>query len=319
MSPRTIEQLEHELHGDEQVRPLGPDLAAIRAAGMHRRHLAALATGVGVLASVVVLGLVLGGTVGSGGRAVDDPAPASRPHELSALAKRALTEISGTRQVSDWQVVVPTPANGPSGDFDSDPTTITGIPVDTGARHYNGVTAYARADVPGWLYDGVEHIEKTDLGTPQEYPVGSTDTGILVDDGPAYLGCAGSDGSCGPALLTKDSDGWHYEWGMGTDDFLRPGSDMEVFLSDDYASGKPGKLVLAGLPDTDVARVDLVTTDGTTVAGHVESGTVVAGASMIWGTVVGDVAAVIAYDGAGKVIEDHRLRPCSDPVDCEVR
>ena len=329
MSPRTIEQLEHELHHDDRSHPVGLDLAAIRAAGMRRRHLSAMATAAGVLASTVVLGLLLSGTLGSGGRAVDEPAPAVDTHRLSALAERALAEIPGTQQVSAWQVVVPTPVDDPGKGYSSpvegyrgDPAQVTGTPVDTGGRHYLGVTAFARSDFPAWLYDGVEHIEQTELAVGDDsYPVGSTDTGILVDDGPAYLGCAvfGDDRGCSPALLSKDGDVWNYEWGMGTDDFLEPGSDMEVFLSDDYGLGEPGKIVLAGLPGTDVERVDLVTTDGETVAGHVESGTVVEGASMMWGTVRGDVAAVIAYDVDGRVIEDHELKPCSDPVDCEVR
>jgi hypothetical protein len=35
--------------------------------------------------------------------------------------------------------------------------------------------------------------------------------------------------------------------------------------------------------------------------------------------VVGGLAAVIAYDANGDVVEDHKLKPCSDPVDCEAR
>jgi len=320
MSTRTLEQLEHELHHDDALHP-GPDLVAVKAAGMHRRHLSAMATGVGVLASMVVCGLVLSGTLGAGGRAVD-PQPAGHPHELSALAKRALAEIPGATQVSDWQVVLPAPAGGPSVGVRGDRPLVVGRPVDTGGHRYLGVTLYDRPDFPRWLFDGVEHIEQTELAYGDDsYPVGSTEMGILVDDGPAYLGCvaARGDGGCGPALLTRDAGGWNLEWSMGTDDFLKPGADMEVFLSDDYSAGRPGHVVLAGLPGTDVARADLVTTDGRTVTGHVETGTVVPDASMIWGTVVGDLAAVIAYDANGSVIEDHKLRACTDPVDCEVR
>ncbi|KQW53361.1 hypothetical protein ASC77_03500 [Nocardioides sp. Root1257] len=318
MSPRTIEELEHELHQDDHDRLGGPDLAAIRAAGMQRRHLTALGTGVGVLASMVAVGLLLSGTLGSGGRAVDAPA-AARPHELSALAGRALAEVPGAVQVSDWQVVVPESAGAERtmSDLDAD---VVGTPVDTGSHYYSGVTAYRPTDFPHWLYSGVAHIEQTDLADDDgSYPVGSTEMGILVDSGPAYLGCVGRPGKCGPALLTQAPSGWEYEWGMGTDDFLKPGSDMEVFLNDDYSTGGPGQLVLAGLPGTDVARVDLLTTDGRTVAGHVESGTVVEGATMMWGTVTGQVAAVIAYDADGDVIENHELKPCSGGVDCEVR
>ena len=49
--------------------------------------------------------------------------------------------------------------------------------------------------------------------------------------------------------MTRTSDGeLHYEWGMGTDDFLTPGSDMEVFLDEDDGTGLAGTLAIAGLP-----------------------------------------------------------------------
>ena len=95
MSPRTVDELEHELRRDDAHHQPGPDLVAIRSAGMRRRHLSAMATGVGVLAALVALGLGLNGALGPGGRAVD-PQPADHPHELSALAKRALAEIPGS-------------------------------------------------------------------------------------------------------------------------------------------------------------------------------------------------------------------------------
>ena len=319
MSTRTIEQLERELHDGEGT-PLGrPDLAAIREAGLRRRRLSALGAATGVVVATVVLGLVVSSLTGAGSDRAREPEPAGHPHQLSELAQRALDEVPGATQVSDWQVVLPAP-DGALRDWGlDDPVRLAGAPVDTGAHHYSGVTAYRRADFPHWLYDGIQHIEQTDLaGEDGSYPVGSTDLGILVDDGPAYLGCVGTAARCGPALLTRAGD-WVYEWGMGTDDFLKPGSSMEVFLSDDYSTGAPGQLVLAGLPGTDVARVELVTVDGTRTEGHVESGTVVPDQTMMWGTVTGDLAAVIAYDAGGDVIEDHELKPCTDPVDCEVR
>jgi hypothetical protein len=321
MSTRTIEQLERELRDDERMPPARPDLAAIREAGLRRRRLAALGTATGVLVSVVVLGLVVSALTGAGGDRAREPEPAAHPHQLSELAQRALAEVPGATQVSDWQVVVPRPTGGRrQWESVGDPVEVAGTPVDTGAHRYTGVTDYRRSDFPRWLYDGVQHIEQTELADADgSYPVGSTAMGILVDGGPAYLGCVGTAARCSPALLTRSGDQWVYEWGMGTDGFLEPGSKMEVFLSDDYATGAPGQLVLAGLDGTDVSRVELVTTDGTRTEGHVESGTVVPGDTMLWGTVSGDLAAVIAYDANGDVIEDHELKPCSDPVDCEVR
>jgi hypothetical protein len=320
MTTRTIDQLEQELRSDEHREPGHLDLETVRAAGMRRRHLSAAAMGAGLLATSVAACLVLSAVLGGGsGRANDDPAPAAHPQGLSGLAERVLAEVPGAAQVSEWQVVMPEPA-GAKRMWSEPDLDVVGTPVDTGAHHYSGVTGYRAAAFPAWLYDGVERIEHTELASEDgSYPVGSTEMGVLVDGGPAYLGCVGDRSGCGPALLTRTAGGWAFEWGMGTDDFLKPGSDMEVFLSDDYSTGAPGQLVLAGLPGTDVARVDLVTTDGTTVPGHVESGTIVDGDTMMWGTVVGGLAAVVAYDAAGEVIEDHELKPCSDPVDCEVR
>jgi hypothetical protein len=320
MSTRTIEQLERELQHDDGDTLDHARLDAIRATGLRRRHLDVAGLAVGVLAATIAVALVVSALLGGGSGRASDPQPAGIPHDrLSPLAERALAVVPGAHQVSAWQVVV-TPPDNAVRDW-TDEAEVIGAPVDTGARHYVGVTSFRPRGWPSWLYDGVLQVERGDLAESDgSFPVGSTDTGVLVDNGPAYLGCASfRKGTCGPALLTRDGDEWTYQWGMGTDDFLKPGSDMEVFLSEDYSGGAPGELVLAGLPGTDVARVEIVQADGTVVPGHVASGTVVPGASMMWGTTVGEPAAVVAYDADGDVIENHRLRPCSDPVDCEVR
>jgi hypothetical protein len=319
MSQHSVAELERSLQGNDAVGP-GPDLAAIRSRGVARRRRRALAGGTAAVAAVVVLGMVTGGLRGyDTAHERNGEPPVSEPHHLSALAARALAQVPGARQVSDWQVVLPAPDDHvmwPSRVNDDD---VQGAPIPTGAHHYTGVTSYRQGAWPAWLYQGVAAIEE-DLGDDNGHPVGSTDMGILVDTGEAYLGCVGHAAeSCAPAYLTRSDRGWTYEWGMGTDDFLKPGSDMEVFLSDDYASGSLEKLVYAGLPGTDVARAELVTTSGERLEGHVEAGTLVAGSTMVWGRVPGDLAAVIAYDASGDVIEDHRLKACSSPVDCEVR
>ena len=51
----------------------------------------------------------------------------------------------------------------------------------------------------------------------------------------------------------------------------------------------------------------MVTTDGEPVRGHVLSGTLHAGDTVIWAYVEGRAAEVVAYDAAGEVIEDHPL------------
>jgi hypothetical protein len=303
MSPRTIDELEHELHRDDTHHP-GPELVAIRSAGMHRRHLSAMASGAGVLASLVVLVLVLSGTLGPGGRALD-PRPAGHPHELSALAKRALAEIPGAVQVSDWQVVLPAPQS------DRELASRVGhrdrvvVQVPLGGSTYAGVADYPTSAFPAWLSAGAGPA-----------------SGVLVESGAAHLACVAERRNfptCSPALLADVRGTLYYESGMAFADFTRPGSGMGVFTFDDYSSGVAGQLVIAGLHGTDVASVEMVTTTGGTVGGHVESGTVVAGQTVLWGRVHGTVDRVIAYDAAGDVIEDHRVRACDESPRCEVR
>jgi hypothetical protein len=106
---------------------------------------------------------------------------------------------------------------------------------------------------------------------------------------------------------------------MGTDDFLQPGTGLELFQTDTYTSGSPGTVWIGGTDGTDVATVDLVTTDGETVAATVAPGTLVPGETMFWGVVEGELAKAVTRDAAGNVLEDHEVKPCSDPVDCEVR
>ena len=301
MSPRTIDELEHELHRDDSHHS-GPDLAAVKAAGMHRRHLSAMATGVGVLAAMVAVGLVLSGTLGPGGRAVD-PQPAGHPHELSALAKRALEEIPGATQVSDWQVVLPAPASPRPLATRVGHRDVVTAEVPLGVSTYAEVADYPAASFPGWLR-------------------GSTDPGVLVRSGAAELGCVAERRNlpvCSPALLSDDRGTLSYERGMAFADFNEPGAGMGVFTFDDFSSSQSGQLVIAGLHGTDVASVEMVTTTGDTVGGHLESGTVVAGQTLMWGRVPGTVARVIAYDAAGDVIEDRRVQPCEDFPRCEVR
>ena len=127
-------------------------------------------------------------------------------------------------------------------------------PVDTGARVYLGPTIFDPGVFPQWLYDGVARIERTDLaGEDGGHPVGSTEPGILVDYAEATLACvlpywdgADADSPCSPILLARARDKWYPSWGMGTDDFLQPGSDMEVFQAPDFSTGRPTHLALAG-------------------------------------------------------------------------
>lgn len=321
---KSIQELEDELHaGDREVLD-GNTLAAIRRRGGRRRTARRALTGAGAAALVAVVGLTLALTGPFGDRPGDAPVAQDPPPKgLSPLAKRALAEIPGAVQVSKSQVVLPDP--GVTSDYwavddDDRPMRVLGDPVLLDAKTYQGVTMYPERAWPAWLFDGTLDYEQSQKDEDGGYPVGSTGTGILVESGDAVLACVSwKKNMCGPALMTRTSDGkLHYDWGMGTEEFLKPGSDMEVFLTGDYSTGSSGTLAFAGLPGTDVARVEFVTTSGQVVTGEVST-TLVEGASIMWARVPGELAEVIAYDADGKVIEDHPLRDCDDPVDCEVR
>jgi hypothetical protein len=324
MNDQSIKELRDALHASDGEMLDGGTLAAIRRQGGRRRTARRVLAGVGtgVVVGAVGLTLALTGTVGGGSDS--PPVAADRPEtpkELSPLAQRALAEIPGAVQVSEWQVVLPAPDAKSGywmGEGERDTRVVGEVPLD--AKTYQGVTMFPESAWPAWLYQGVLDFEQSQGSEEDGYPVGSTDNGILVESGDAVLVCASSeDNPCGPALMTRTSDGkLHYNWGMGTDHFLKPGSDMEVFLSDDYSTGSAGTLAFAGLPGTDVARVEFVTTAGQVVEGRVDT-TLVEGASMMSARVPGELAKVVAYDAAGKVIEDHPLKACDNPVDCEVR
>ena len=317
----TIQELEDQLHAGEREL-LDPDtLTTIRHQGRRRRTTVRTLTAVGAVAVVAAVGLTasLVGSGGSDSHRVDTPPVADAPRELSPLAQRALAEVPGAVQVSDWQVVLPPPDVNSEFWSDNPDEEVVGQPVALDYKTYQGVTVYPKRAWPAWLYDGTLDFEQS-LEQDGAVPVGSTDNGILVESGDAFLACVSWQGNaCGPSFMTRTPDGsLHLNYGMGTDDFLEPGSDMEVFPSEDYSTGSPGTLAFAGLPGTDVARVEFVATDGTVVEGRVHAG-LVEGASMMTGRVPGELAKVIAYDADGNVIEDHPLRDCGSPTDCEVR
>ncbi|MFN7151327.1 MAG: hypothetical protein ACK4V6_17845 [Microthrixaceae bacterium] len=252
----------------------------------------------------------------------------SEPRELSPLAQRVLSEVTGASKVSRWQVVVPGPIEDlPMMDEELTEERIEGDPATLPGRWYTGVTAFERSAFPRWLYDEVDRIEREELGDEEGHPVGGTETGVIVDVGGLELACMAAwdwekkvttDGACSPAVVGRINGTPYYQWGMGTERFLEEGAPMELFSQENFVTGRATTLWIAGLHGTDVARVDFVS-DEETVAATVAAGTLVPGESMFWADVSGELERVVAYDADGAVIEDHRLRPCSDPVDCEVR
>lgn len=312
-----------------------PDLADIRRRGTRRRRgrLAAL-LGASTLTLAAVAGVGLG-VAGLGPNSAVDrqttaytPPPA--PEELSPLAKRVLREIPGAVRVSAGQVVIPGPGTGPKWDEEMAVEDLARPPVPLGAHTYIGVTAYSPRHFPAWLYDEVQRIEQEELGNLKTgYPVGSTEMGILVDSGDAELACLPPRSSvgenmpgdaCYPALISTVGGSSYLRFSMGTDNFLEPGEEMELFTSDDYSSGSPSTVWIGGLDGTDVDRVVLDLADGSTMDAEVMAGTFVPGDTMFWANVPGDeLRQVTAYAADGTVIDDHAVLACSGGVDCEVR
>jgi hypothetical protein len=327
---RTVAELERDLAEPTAPDRLGsPDLAVIHRLGTRRRRArrAAVALGSAVaVAAVSGVGYGIGGL--TGGDAARDLPPAGQtetPKELSPLAERVLRQVPGAVQVSPWQVVIPGPGEAYQFEQKVAPERIVAGPRPLGTQ-YVGVTAFKRSQFPGWLYDEVERIEQEELGDDNGYPVGSTEMGILVEYGDSELACVGPedagsapDGTCSPAVVAEIDGDRYYQWGMGTDDFLEPGADMEVFTEDDYSRGTPGTIAIAGIDGTDVASADFYNTAGEKVGGVVEAGSFVPDDSIFFANVPGELARVVAYDADGEVIEDHPLKACDGGVDCEVR
>ena len=326
---RTVAELEQTLKTTEPEVLQPARLREIRTRGRRRRRTGLAVVAAGATAVIVTASLGVAALTGPGGDRAEDSQPVAQkpPKEMSPLAKRALADIPGAVQVSSWQVVLPAPAGAKRSFPDQHVPTdhVEAGPVDIGTHSYSGVTAFANNAFPGWLRQGVSDYEHAQ-GDENGYPVGSTDMGIIVDTGPQRLACMTSlpdwgkpaDG-CFPAMLSGEDGDLTYDWGMGTDDFLHEGQDLELFSTPTYVGGTAQTVWIGGTYGTEVASVDLVTTDGTTVSATVASGTLVPSDTMFWGTVDGDLAKAITRDADGHVLEEHEVKPCSDPVECEVR
>jgi hypothetical protein len=77
--------------------------------------------------------------------------------------------------------------------------------------------------------------------------------------------------------------------------------------------------VIGGMAGTRATRVVLTLKDDTTTEATVDRGHVAPGATVFWGVFDAQPIRATAYDTRGHVVEDHRLTPCDDPVDCMTR
>jgi hypothetical protein len=329
-------ELERALRDDPSPTPPTRErLDAIHQAGRgfrRQRRLTAAGAGASVLAVVAGLAWTVGGLGDPDASGRDPYLDQSTPTELSPLARRALREIPGARKVSAYQVVLPDPDLPARGEVAVDTSGFDAVPIALPADSYTGVTAFPNfagdagsmdAVFPRWLHQGIEDAEVAAGDPDGSYEVGSLAEGVIVTQGTAWLTCVTFDegAGCSPTLMHRTGDAWYLDWGMGTDDFLKEGAGVEVFGGrDNFSTGRPTKFWIAGV-DGEVARVDFLMSDGRVVQGDVAYDTVAPGDSMMWANVPVDAVLekVVAYGPDGSMVVDHRLRDCSDPVDCEVR
>lgn len=60
-------------------------------------------------------------------------------------------------------------------------------------------------------------------------------------------------------------------------------------------------------------------TDGSQAEAELDVDSMSPGNTLFWARLTEPIAWVRAYDADNRLIAEHRLRACADPVDCEVR
>jgi hypothetical protein len=228
---------------------------------------------------------------------------------LTAYEKEVLAAVPGA-YAADGTVVVPGPIDpGSEQNQRIDDGDLAGPPVPLGFHGYTD---------PGYLASTVTYpaiVERRQMRDDR------TGMDVVADNGPVSLGCLAHAGdACSPAVLVGGAaTGWFYLYGLGTDRWLEPGAEMEVFLDESYPRGGARHSVIGGLDGADTSRVELTLVDGARAEATVDAGELSQGDTLFWAETTAEVARVTAYDAAGDVIDVHEVRACTDPVDCEVR
>ncbi len=348
---RTVAELERTLKtGGPDV--LQPDtLAAIRTQGGRRRRARTTGVVAGAAAAAIVASLGVAAVTGGERTGAHDTAPTTQtalsPATLTPLARRALAEIPGAVQISSTRVSIPEPPGvtswaAPAPILDQ---FVASGPFDVGGAHaYQGVTMYDDGQFPAWLEKGAKEWDERE-GRGDDHPggvIGTVSSGVVVDQGDQQIACiypplgnAGTsmvdgvvvsqptepdlDQPCMVTIVRRQGNDILGNWTVAAPDFLAEGSGVQLYRDRSSAKGDPFSLWVGGTDGTDVASVDLELADGDIVEATVASGTLVPGETVFWATVPGELVRAVTRDADGEVIEDHPLRPCSGPVDCEVR
>jgi hypothetical protein len=147
------------------------------------------------------------------------------------------------------------------------------------------------------------------------------DTDVYQDSGPMHLGCRPvSDARCGLFyVLGNATMGWQTGNRLGDEDFLKPGAPMQLIPGGTLEDQRLEPTVVGGLHGTTTTRVELTLRDGSTADATVDSGRISRGDTLFWARLDSAPVKATAYDKDGRVVEDHELTPCDDPVDCSTR
>jgi hypothetical protein len=301
------------LHDDGRTRGgLGPDLERIHRLARRRRATRGVAAGVVAILVVAVAGGAWFALSPGGSPTHVKVRSAGQDHQVTGLSpyeRKTLRDIPAAYAVDGTVVLPDTPDPGPDL-YDRVPPgwRFVGDPIPLGFHTMVG---------PGYLSSSKpQHAYQVNA------PKGSQ---VVVDAGPSWLGCQGrkhraAGAPCAPVVLGKTVDGtFYYLYGLGTDKFLKPGSEMELFTDDDFSDHHWSGTLIGGFHGTSTARVLVDLVNGSQVEAQFSAGELSPGNTMFWATVPSAIARVRAYDASGKLIEEHKLRSCSSPVDCEVR
>ncbi len=281
------------------------DLDRIRTLGRRRRRAARIATGTVAVAVVAVLGGVWA-LLGPGGDATTVRA-AAQDHEVTALSayeKGVLARVPGSYEV-DGTVVLTDRSPADAESFLPPGVHITGTPVPLGFHAMVG---------PGYLMS-----KKSDTAFQSNAPKGSQ---LVIDAGPVWLGCTTSKKfpDCSSIVIAKDAAGdFRFLYGLGSDSFLEPGAEMELFTDDDFSGHTWSQTLIGGFHGADTARVTVEMTDGSQVDAQLDVDRSSKGNTLFWAKLPRSIAWVRAYDAKGDLVAEHKIRDCKDPVDCEVR
>jgi hypothetical protein len=299
-------QLTRLMRDGDTERASMPDLEGIHRRGRRRRLRTRATAGAAALATVAVIGGVWS-ALGPGDDATTVRA-ATQDHRvtgLTAYERRVLAQTPGSYEV-DGTVVLPDVTDPAAEGYQRlAPKRIVGTAVPLGFHGSIG---------PMYLA-----TNRTEEGYQDNAPDGSQ---VVIDPGPLWLGCLTWPRAedCEPAVLAKDTLGrFVFLHGFGTDDFLRPGAEMELFTDDDFADRTWRQSLIGGFHGDDTARVLVEMTDGSHAEAQLDVDAMSPGNTLFWARLPHAVAWVRAYDADGTLLAEHRLRDCTDPVDCEVR